>query len=116
MDRTEFEVGAFCLDVTFLSFLALHMQHMDVPRLGVKSDLQLPAYATAMATQDLSRVCDLHHSSQQGWILSLLSEARDQTCNLMVPSQVHNQMSHNRNSWMSYILIKKVVPVEFLRT
>ena len=33
---------------------------MEVPGLGVESELQLPAYTTATATQDLSRVCDLH--------------------------------------------------------
>ena len=27
-------------------FLGLHLQHMDVPKLGVKSELQLPATAT----------------------------------------------------------------------
>ena len=48
----------------------------------------LPAYATATATQDLSSVCDLHHSSWQHWILNLLSESRDRTCNLMVPSRI----------------------------
>ena len=32
---------------------------------------------------------NLHHSSWQCWILNLLSEARDRTCNLMVPSQIH---------------------------
>jgi len=56
---------------------------MEVPRLGVESELQLPAYATAIATQDPSRVCDLHHSSQQHQILDPLSEARDQTHVLM---------------------------------
>ena len=50
---------------------------MEVPRLGVKSELQLPAYATATATRDQSPVCDLHHSSQQCWILNPLKEARD---------------------------------------
>uniref|UniRef100_A0A8D0IN74 Uncharacterized protein n=2 Tax=Sus scrofa TaxID=9823 RepID=A0A8D0IN74_PIG len=39
----------------------------------------------------LSHVCDLHHSSQQYQILNLLSEARDQTCNLMVPSRIRFQ-------------------------
>jgi len=29
---------------------------------------------------DLSCICDLHHSSQQRWILNPLSEARDRTC------------------------------------
>ena len=47
----------------FLLFLGLHLQHMEVPRLGVKLELQVLAYATAMAIWDLSCVCDLHHSS-----------------------------------------------------
>ena len=47
---------------------------MQVPRLGVKSELQLPAYTTATATPDPSSVCDLHHSSQQCQILNPLSE------------------------------------------
>ena len=38
---------------------------MEVPRLGVKLELQLQAYPTAIATWDLSYVCDLHHSSWQ---------------------------------------------------
>ena len=35
---------------------------MEVPRLGVESELQLPAYTIATATPDLSHVFDLHHS------------------------------------------------------
>ena len=50
---------------------------MEVPRLGVESELQLPAYTTAIATQDSSCVCDLHHSSRPRQILNPLSEARD---------------------------------------
>ena len=52
---------------------------MEVPRLGVQSELQLQAYAAATAAWDPSRVCDLHHSSRQRQILNPLSEARDQT-------------------------------------
>ena len=54
---------------------------MEVPRLGVESELQLPATATATATamKDPSHVCDLHHSSRQCWIINPLSKARDQT-------------------------------------
>ena len=52
---------------------------MEVPRLGVKSELQLLACTTAMATMDLSHICDLCHSSQQCQTLNPLSEARDQT-------------------------------------
>ena len=52
---------------------------MEVPRLGVESELQLPAYTTATATGtlDLSHICDLPHSLQQCWILNPLSKARD---------------------------------------
>ena len=65
------------------------MWHMEVPRLGVESELQLPAYTRAMAMPDLSHVCNLHHSSWQRWILNPLREARDGTHNLMVPSRIH---------------------------
>ena len=49
---------------------------MEVPRLGIESELWLPAYTTATAMPDLSRIQDLHHSSQHRWILS---KARDRT-------------------------------------
>ena len=61
---------------------------MEVPRLGVQLELQLPACTTATATQDPRGVCDLYHSSWQCWILNLLSEARDQTHILMDASQI----------------------------
>ena len=35
-------------------FLGLHSRHMEGPRLGVESELQLPAYTTATAVQDRS--------------------------------------------------------------
>ena len=47
---------------------------MEVPRLGVKWELQLQACATAIL--DLSCVCDVHYTWQR-WILNLLREARD---------------------------------------
>ena len=62
---------------------------MEVPRLEVKLELQLLAYATVTETRDPSRVCNLHHSSQQHLILNPLSEARDQTRILMDTNQVH---------------------------
>ena len=63
---------------------------MEIPGLGVDLELQLLAYTTATATamQDLNQVSHLHHSSQQRRILNPLSEARDRTCNLMVPSRI----------------------------
>ena len=60
---------------------------MEVLRLEVKLELQLPAYPIAMP--DPSHVCNLHHSSWKCWIFNPLSEARDQTCILMDTSQVH---------------------------
>ena len=55
---------------------------MEVPRLGVESELQLPV--TAIAVWDPSHVYDLHYSSwQRCWILNPLIEARDGTCILM---------------------------------
>ena len=46
----------------FFPLLQLHVRHMEVPRLGVKWELQPPACTTATATRDLSHVCDLCHS------------------------------------------------------
>ena len=46
------------------------LQHMEIPRLGIELNLQLPTYTTATATQDPSHICDLCHSSQQCWILN----------------------------------------------
>jgi len=61
---------------------------MEVPRLEVTSELQLPATARAIAMRDLSCVCDLHHSSWQRRILNPLREARDGTSNLMATSGI----------------------------
>ena len=77
--------GIFILFVS-LSSLGLHPRQVEVPRLGIEWELQLPAYTTA--TPDPSLICDLHHSSRQRGILSPLSEARDRTRNLMDTSQI----------------------------
>ena len=54
---------------------------MEFPRPGVESELL--AYTTVTATPDPSCTCDLHHNSEQCWILNPLSKARDWTCVLM---------------------------------
>ena len=69
-------------------FLGPHLWHTEVPRLGVKSEPQLPAYAIAAATLDLSHTCNLHHSSRQGCILNPLNKARIKICVLMDTSRV----------------------------
>ena len=43
----------------FLVFLGLHSRLMEVLRLGVELELQLPAYATTTTVPDLSHVCNL---------------------------------------------------------
>ena len=70
---------------------------MEVPRLGVKSELQLLAYATPTATQDPRCICDLHHSSWQCQILNPLREARDRT-HILVDSGWVKLLSHDGNS------------------
>ena len=48
-------------------FLGLYLQHMEVPRLGAWSELQLPVYTTARATRDPSHRCNLYHTSFNHW-------------------------------------------------
>ena len=71
---------------------------MEVPRLGVKWELQLPACTTTTATPDLSCFCYLCHSLWQSQILNSLSETRDQTHILMDTSWVLKPLQHNQNS------------------
>ena len=72
---TELHIWRFLL-LLFCFFLGPHLWHTEIPRLGVKLELQPPAYS-ATATWDLSHVCNLYHSSQQRQILNPLSKARD---------------------------------------
>ena len=61
---------------------------MEIPRIGVKLELQLPVYTIATAIRDPSHVCDLHHSSRQRRIPIPLSGARYQTYILMDTSWI----------------------------
>jgi len=88
-------------------FLGPHSRHMEIPRLGVLPELQLLTYATATAMPDLSRICNLHHSSQQRQILNPLSKARDQTRNLMVPSRI--RFCHAMAGAPNFILLHTAV-------
>ena len=76
----------FCL-FSFI-FLGTHRRYLEVPRLGVQTELQLLAYTTATARPYPSHIYDLHHSAQQRQILNPLSEARDQTHIIMDTSWV----------------------------
>ena len=83
---------------------------MTIPRLGVESELQLLAYATAPAPPmiDLSHICDLHHSFVAMADPKALSEARDGTRILMDTSQVLNLLmylfSFTTRSWLPWPL------------
>ena len=72
---------------------------MEVPRLEVELELQLPAYTTATAMPDLSHICDLHHSSQQRQILNPRSRARNQIRILMDTSQILNPRRELHSQW-----------------
>ena len=91
---TTYKLSSVIFFYSFFFFLGLCLQHMEVPRLGTESELQLLA---------------LHHSHSnirskppmqpRRWqILNPLNEARDQTCILMHASRVLNLLSHNGNS------------------
>ena len=75
--------------VLLFCFLGPHTRHIEVRSLGVKSELQLPAYTTDTATPDLSGICNLYHSWWQHRILNPLSEARGQTCIFTDTSWIH---------------------------
>ena len=82
----SFQAGFLSLGV--FVFLGPYPWHIEIPRLGVRLELQVPAYTTATATPDLSCICGLHWSSQQSRTLNPLSEARDRTYILLDSSWV----------------------------
>jgi len=51
----------------FFCFLGPCLRHMEVSRLGIKSELQLTAYATATAMQDPSLICDSRQLLVNKW-------------------------------------------------
>ena len=96
--KAHFECYLFCLFVCLFllfCFLGPHPWNMEVPKLGVESELQLQATATAMP--DLSCICSLHHSSWQHPILNQLREVRVRTC-VSLSTSHSLPLSHSRNS------------------
>ena len=71
----SFGGGQFCIIKSFgiasaegtlfiyFCFLGPYLQHMEVPRLELKLELQLPAYTTATAKPDPSYVYTTAHSN-----------------------------------------------------
>ena len=77
MGGANFVGFCFCFVLFCFCFLGPHPRHMEVPRLGLQSELCLPAYSTATAMWDLSRICDLHQTPPQRQILNPLSQGTD---------------------------------------
>ena len=73
----------------YVFFRAAPVAYKNSQGMGRIGAAILLAYAIATAMQDLSLVCELHHSSWQCRILDPMSEARDQTCILMDTSRIH---------------------------
>jgi len=108
LSRGIWNMGSYFLDVTMTRkcywnlvdwakdskyFICLfvsgpHLQHMEVPRLGVELELQLLAYTTTTAMWDSSHVCNLHYRSWQCRIPDPLRKVRDGTCILVDTSQI----------------------------
>ena len=84
-------------------FLGPHLGHMEVSRLEVESVLQLPAYTTAIAMQNMSCICDPHHSSWPRWI-----SEQGQGSNLCPHGYQSDlfPLHRNRNSWTSKLIIQ----------
>ena len=57
--KLRFEVS----EIFFGGQGGLHLQHMEVPRLGTEGKLQLQGYNTATGTPAPSRIYNLYHSS-----------------------------------------------------
>ena len=92
----------------FFFFLGPHLQHMEIPRLGVELELQLPAYNTATAMPDPSSICNLYCSSRQLQILNPLTEARDWTS--QTPYGVLNLLSHIGSSRNQHLTLLSMCP------
>ena len=79
----------------------LHLWHMEVPRLGVESEPQLQASATATATSDSCHICDLHHSCGNTKSLTHWARLAIQPVSSQILCWVLNLLSHNGNSSFS---------------
>ena len=96
----------------FFFFLWQHLQHIEIPRLGVESELQLLAYPTATATPIQTGI-DLPHSSQQRWILNPPREARDRTQVLLDTSWVRYRCATMGTPGTDFLFIKFSFPLSY---
>ena len=90
-------------------FLGPYLQYMEVTRLGVELEPQLPSCTTATGWSDLSQSYDLHHSSWQCQIFNQLSETRDRTHILVDTVWFCNPLSHKRNPLLFLFFFYKIM-------
>ena len=113
----------FTFSISFF-FLGQHPQHTEVPRLGVIQSYSRWPTPQPIGTQDLSCVCNLHHSSRQHWIPGNLhhssqqhwipdprSETRGWTCILMDTSWICYHWATRESP--DFFLVNS--PLKFLR-
>ena len=101
----EMEISPFY----YFYFIVPHLWQMEIPGLGFEPEMQLPAYITDTAMDDLSCICDIHHSSRQHWILKPQNKGRDWTHILIDNSWVCNLLSHMRTPSWFYFKCKQLV-------
>ena len=93
----------------FFVFLGPQVWHMEVPGLGVESELQLPAYTTATATRHLSLIWDLPKA--RGNARSLTHWAKPRINPYSHGSYLGSDLlSHNRTPAFCLIHISAVTP------
>ena len=69
----------------FLVFVGLHLQHILVPRQGVKSELQLLTYITDIAIPYPSCICHLPCNMQQCRVLNQMSVSVIESASSRIP-------------------------------
>ena len=88
--RMAYKEAFFFFFLSFFVFLGPYLRHMEVPKLGVKLELQLPAYATTTATPDLHTAASSTYTTAHCNARSLTHWAvQGSNCILMDISQIH---------------------------
>ena len=89
-----------CFEVRLIFFFFLwpRLWHMELPRLGVESELQMLSHATATATPVLSRICDLSWSLWQAPSLTHWPRPGIEPMPSRALRWVLKLLSHNGNS------------------
>ena len=80
-----------CLCKLFISFLGPHQQHMEIPGLGIESELQLPTSET--------------YGAAWGQILDHRGKPRIKLASSLTLCWVPNSLSHNGNSVFIFLKV-----------